>query len=339
MNASAAIRPEGLQASDWAELRLRCPKCAAMMEAPINLTDFAVDTQECARCGSAIYAIDGIWRAILPGRASQLDASLSVYEAVREAEGRWSENAEFYRSLPWQDTTGRFAGQWMIRASSFDFLRKHILPACIKMIGQQRLRVLDLGAGNCWMSYRLALYGHYPVAVDIGVGRKDGLGAAIHYRSVLERPFPRFQAEMAWLPFADNQFDLAIYNASFHYAKDYEATVLEAMRVLRPNGAILIVDSPTYRVEADGEAMKGAKAAEFTRRFGTDSGSMGGQEYLTAERLARMERIGIRWRRYSPWYGWRWALRPMMARLAGRRRPSQFHIYLGTLAPGTTEAE
>jgi len=141
------------------------------------------------------------------------------------------------------------------------------------------------------------------------------------------------------LPFANGQFDLAIYNASFHYARDYDATVREAVRVLRPDGAILIVDSPTYRREADGEAMKREKAIAFTRSFGTDLGGMGGQEYLTPERLARLEQIGIRWRRYSPWYGWRWALRPMIARLAGRRRPSQFHIYLGTLAESAAEAK
>jgi SAM-dependent methyltransferase len=139
------------------------------------------------------------------------------------------------------------------------------------------------------------------------------------------------------LPFADHQFDLAIYNASFHYSQDYEATLLEAVRVLKPQGAILIVDSPSYRREADGEAMKREKTAEFARNFGTSSGGMGGQEYLTPERLACLEQIGIKWRRYSPWYGWRWAMRPLAARIAGRRRPSRFHVYVGTLDSRASE--
>jgi SAM-dependent methyltransferase len=224
-------------------------------------------------------------------------------------------------------------------AGSFEFLQKHVLPECMKRIGKQRLRVLDLGAGNCWMSYRLALNGHFPVAVDIGVGRKDGLGAAVHYTTSIGHLFPRFQAEMDHLPFVDGQFDLAIYNASLHYAQDYEGTVREAVRVLRPNGAIAIVDSPTYRRETEGEAMMNENAAEFSRKFGTDSGGMGGQGYLTPQRLARLERFGIRWQRYSPWYGWGWAMRPIRAVLTGRRRPSQFHIYLGTLGSDTTETE
>ena len=339
MNTSAAVHEDPISANAEAGLRLRCPRCTGPMGIPIKPGDLADDRRACARCASPMQAIDGIWRAMPPGRARQLDASLTAYESVREKEGRWSGDAEFYRSLPWRDTTGRFAAQWRIRASSFKFLRDRVLPECVKRMGKQRLRVLDLGAGNCWMSYRLALQGHFPVAVDLGVGRKDGLGAGEHYKDVLGRLFPRFQAEMGWLPFADGQFDLAIYNASFHYAQDYEATVLEALRVLGPNGAILIVDSPTYRLESDGEAMKREKAAEFASRFGTDCGGMGGQEYLTPERLAHLERTGIRWHRYSPWYGWRWARRPIVARLTGRRRPSQFHIYLGSRTDYATEAK
>jgi SAM-dependent methyltransferase len=141
------------------------------------------------------------------------------------------------------------------------------------------------------------------------------------------------------LPFRAGQFDVAIFNASFHYAQDYEVTLREALRVLRPGGAILILDSPSYRNEADGAAMKREKSAEFLRRYGTDGGNMGGQEYLTPERLARLENIGIRWRRYTPWRGWRWALRPFVARIAGRRRPSQFYVYFGTLTREATEAQ
>jgi SAM-dependent methyltransferase len=339
MSTSAAVRRQPLPADRWAAVTLRCLRCAGSMGTPIQVTDLASDRRECVRCSSAIQAIDGIWRAVLPARARQLAPSLTAYEVVREKEGRWSQDAEFYLSLPWRDSTGRFTEQWRIRSKSFDFVRKHVLPEFIQRLGQQRLSVLDLGAGNCWLSYRLASSGHLPVAVDIGISRKDGLGAAVHYASSLGRLFPRFQAEMDCLPFADGQFDLAIYNASFHYAQDYEATILEALRVLRPQGAILIIDSPTYRVESDGEAMKREKAAAFASRFGTDAGGMRGQEYLTPERLLSLERAGIRWRRFSPWYGWRWATRPLAARLAGRRRPSRFHIYLGTRVSSISEAE
>jgi SAM-dependent methyltransferase len=189
------------------------------------------------------------------------------------------------------------------------------------------------------MSYRLSLLGHLPVAVDLSVSPLDGLGAAGHYWTVPGLSFPRFQAEMDMLPFTAGQFDMAIFNASFHYSQDYEVTLRETLRVLRPGGVILIVDSPTYGHEIDGEAMKREKSNEFLRRYGSDVGNMGGQEYLTPERLARLEKLGIRWRRYTPWHGWQWALRPFLACIAGRRTPSQFYIYLGTVTPERKEAQ
>ncbi len=94
-------------------------------------------------------------------------------------------------------------------------------------------RILDLGAGNCWMSFRLALSGYRPVAVDLLTNDHDGLGAATHYRKHLNILFPRFQAEMEYLPFQGEQFDAIIFNASFHYSEDYEATLREALRCVK----------------------------------------------------------------------------------------------------------
>jgi SAM-dependent methyltransferase len=339
MNAPAIINAHTPLAQDPDALRLRCPRCAGAVVPNAREAGRLLVREECHWCGHTTCVIEGIWRTLRPGRANYIEASLSGYESVREKEGRWSEEEDFYRSLPWRDTTGRFADQWKIRARSFAFVRDHLIPQVSKTIEPAHLKILDIGAGNCWMSYRLALQGHAPVAVDIGIGNKDGLGAARHYKSALGQLFPRFQAEMDWLPFADGQFDLAIYNASLHYAGDYGPVLREAVRVLRPSGAIVIIDSPTYRNEADGEAMKREKTAEFARKFGSDAGTIDGQLYLTPERLARLERLGIRWRRHSLWYGWRWAMRPIVARMQGRRRPSQFHIYFGTLSAGTKESE
>ena len=40
------------------------------------------------------------------------------------------------------------------------------------------------------------------------------------------------------------------------------------------------------------------------------------------------KRLGIRFQAITPWYGWRWALRPWIARLKRRREPSRFAILL-----------
>lgn len=336
VSAQATIPHAAISAEQ--ALLLRCPVCAAVL-GDLELARLNKATRYlCSICSFAITYIDEIWRALQPKQIEQIESSLSAYESVRKAEGRWSERPDFYLALPWRDLTGCFSRQWQIRARSFQFLQRRILPALISTLDRESLRILDLGAGNSWMSYRLAQMGHIPIALDISTSPLDGLGAARHYRERGEQPLICFHAAMDRLPFASEQFDLAIYNASFHYAHDYTEVLREAKRVLRPGGAVVIIDSPTYCNEADGEAMVREKHEEFARRFGTGRGSMDGLEYLTPDRVARLELLGIRWTRYSPWYGVRWAARPLMAQLAGRRTPSRFHIYLGVLAQNAPEA-
>jgi len=333
MTTLSQVMPLHLANTVAGDLRLCCPQCGTQVCTIRDDFEAAPLRTSCPRCALPITLRDGIWHAMHPDESTRLAGTLSAYESVRKIEGRWSADSAFYLALPWRDTTGRFTSQWHIRGLSFSFLQAKIVPVLQRRVGKTSLRILDLGAGNCWMSYRLALAGHRPVAVDLCINAQDGLGAALHYKNALGRLFPRFEAGMNRLPFADAQFDLAIYNASFHYSQDYAATLREALRVLGRGGSILIVDSPTYPKESDGEAMLQEKSAEFTRKFGTDRGNMGGQEYLTPQRLAKLQALEIRWQRLSPWYGIRWALRPVIARLRGRRRPSDFVIYLGTRVP------
>jgi SAM-dependent methyltransferase len=98
----------------------------------------------------------------------------------------------------------------------------------------------------------LAQLGHHPIAVDLQTNSFDGLGAAIHYQHSLPKLFPRFQAELDRLPFANGQFDCAIFNASFHYSENYDRTLAETIRCLRPGGTIVIADSPLYSREEVG---------------------------------------------------------------------------------------
>jgi hypothetical protein len=71
------------------------------------------------------------------------------------------------------------------------------------------------------------------------------------------------------------------------------------------------------------------RRAYFRDRFCTASDSVESQEFLTGERLHSLEEaLSIRWTVHSPWYGWRWAMRPWVARLRKLREPSKFRIYV-----------
>jgi SAM-dependent methyltransferase len=268
-----------------------------------------------------------IWLALPPERQAYYQRFLHDYELVRKAEGRGSDDAQFYRSLPFRDRTRRNSWQWSIRARTYRYIERKILPV-LRNVACGPLAVLDLGAGNGWLSYQLARLGHCPVAVDLQCNAFDGLGAAAHYDLVLLKAFPRFQAEFDRLPFADAQFDCAIFNASFHYSESYDRTLGEAIRCLRPGGMVIIADSPYYHREASGLQMLEERRRTFRKSFGLDSNHLASCEYLTRDRLLVLEaRHGLHWTHHRVWYGINWACRPLVARLSGKREPSKFRIY------------
>jgi SAM-dependent methyltransferase len=184
------------------------------------------------------------------------------------------------------------------------------------------------GRGNCWLSYRLALRGHRPIAIDILGDPLDGLSAGHHYQTLT--PFARVNAEFDSLPLAPGSVDIAIYNASIHYSPNYRHTLSEIRRCLVPAGCFLIVDSPVYRRREHGEAMRRERHQQFQATYGFASDSLESIEYFDEEMLAELGRdMGIAWRVYRPWYGWQWAARPWKALWKGKRPPSRFWILEG----------
>jgi SAM-dependent methyltransferase len=299
-------------------IRLRCPRCSA------NLLSL-----NCTKCGLSMSDEDGILRALPPVRAEHYAQFITDYERIRAAEGRGSANQEFYLGLPFRDSSGKNTGQWRIRACTYRHLVERVLKPGIRSGG----RVLDLGAGNCWLSFRLALSGYKPIAVDLLTNRYDGLGAAEHYRNYLPGFFPRIQAELAHLPIQDEQVDAAIFNASFHYAENDLEAVREALRCVKPGGLVIICDTPWYTSDESGRKMVAERRTSFLARYGTASASIESIQFLTDERLQLLEeRLSIRWNVLSPRYGLRWSMRPLIAKLYGRREPACFRIYVARKA-------
>jgi len=252
---------------------------------------------------------------------------LDDYIKIRHAEGRGSQNSDYYFALPFRDITGRLQDQWTIRAASFRYLERRILPRIEKQTARP-LRIADLGAGNCWLSYRLSLRGHLPVAIDILADPLDGLAAGRHYQE--RAAFGRVNAEFDDLPLASGSLDLAIYNASIHYSTDYRRTLTEMRRVLRPDGRFVIIDSPVYRRREHGEMMVRERHKQFQTTYGFASDTLPSIEYFDLEMLDDLGRdLGIAWTVDRPWYGWQWALRPWKARRHKKRPPSNFWILTG----------
>lgn len=257
--------------------------------------------------------------------APELDRFARDYAAHRAREGRELSDTEL-RALPYL-RSGPLGRQWRVRAQTYDAFRRVVLGPLAQRIG--KLDVVDLGAGNGWLSYRLAKEGHRCTAIDIRDDAVDGLGAADAL--VAEAPFAREVATFDAIPLADASADLIVFNAALHYSTDLTATFAEARRVIRKGGVIAILDSPFYEHEADGADMVAEKRARAAQTFGERADTLIGLkviEFLTAQRLYDASRgLGLAWRRtpvrYPLWYEWR----PVMARWKGQRVPSRFDLW------------
>src|SRR5205814_9527987 len=141
--------------------------------------------------------------------------------------------------------------------------------------------------------------------------------------------FPRFRAEFEHLPFRDGQFDAVVFNASFHYAENFELASSEAMRCCKPGGMLIVCDTPWYRSDDCGKRAIGERRAAFQRDYGTSFASIENEEYLTDERLRSLEkRLETSWIAHLPQVGLKWGFLPVLAKLGYGPEPARFYIHV-----------
>lgn len=311
-------------ARDQQTFRWCCPVCRSSLFQPTE------DVLICPSDRRSFRRNGLIWDFLTAERRAYFERFQREYLCVRHAEGRGSDSEEYYRHLPYSQETGEIGRQWQIRARSYECLMKDCLPR-FNPAGDRSLRILDLGAGNGWLSYRLSRLGHRVVAVDLLDDELDGLGACRHY----DADFTPIRAEFDALPLEDGQFDLAIFNASLHYSGDYVRTLSSAFRALDSEGAVILMDSPLYRDASSGDQMVTERKTSFQRLYGFTSDSIPSESFLTYGRLDELSiRLGVRWEFLWPNYDWKWRLRPLLARLRQRREPATFALILGRAQEG-----
>lgn len=254
-----------------------------------------------------------MYQFLSPGRAAASDAFLAQYRRVRSDEGRCARSACYYRALPLIEASDPHAAEWRIRQESY----RTLLSARTGVLSPRSwLRVLDLGAGNGWLSNRLASLGHAPVAVDLLDDDADGLRT----RRLYEHAFVAVRADFDALPFVSRQFDLVILNASLHYSQDPERTLGEAARVVAGGGALVVMDSPMFECHVDGELMVQEQLKRIAGDSGVSAAVRPGVGFLTFRRMREIAgRLG-RHARFLPSRGplaWR-ARRAWSRRRIGR---------------------
>lgn len=245
-----------------------------------------------------------------------------AYAEHRKSEGR-GYRGQALLDLPYVQS-GPHISQWKIRARTFEaFIARVLRPMARQSDGP--LTVLDLGAGNGWLSHRIAVEGHRAIALDIRTDCVDGLGAAAPFlvRSASVQPMA---ASFDAIPLACASVDIAVFNAALHYTTDLPSVLQEAGRVTKPGAKIVIMDSPFYPREADGLAMVAEKRAALAEGPAILI-ALPFIEFLTRERL-RSAAPELEWTRERVRYPLAYEIRPMVAAITGRRRPSRFDLWV-----------
>lgn len=104
-------------------------------------------------------------------------------------------------------------------------------------------RVLDLGCGGGHAAYAVAPHARDVVAYDLSPEMLEvvaGAAAGRGLANVVTR-----QGRVEALPFEDAAFDMVVSRFSAHHWTDVAAGLREAVRVLKPGGAVCMIDTVT----------------------------------------------------------------------------------------------
>ncbi|MFN8062576.1 MAG: class I SAM-dependent methyltransferase [Vicinamibacterales bacterium] len=245
---------------------------------------------------------------------------IEQYRRVRARDGFCRTDPDYYRALPVVPPSDPDFDRWRVRQASFAHFRAFLET----FAGGRRLRVLDLGAGNGWLSAWLASAGHRPVAVDLVADETDGLGAVRHY----ETPFVAVQADFESLPVAPHQFDLVVFNGTLHYTRDVADTFRRACRMLDGAGAVAVMDSPLFESKKAGADMVAARDRAFAEVYGLTPVPASGVGYLTRAELEHVSGTqGLRATFVRSRGSWRWEVRRTLDRWRSGRELATFGVW------------
>jgi SAM-dependent methyltransferase len=216
-----------------------CPDC----QGPLDADDQAVAAWLCRNCGQR-FDVQGRIPVLFRGEeAGRWAAFAGHYREARRDEGWQPLTPQQALALPYGRPPGPSALYWRVRRQSFcelmGSLARHGPPPA-------HGPAADLGAGNGWLSYRLAQLGYAVLAVDASRDADWGLGAAAkHYLPRVQ--FALAQGDLAHPPLQAGRMALIVLNASLHYVENLEGSLRRMACALKPGGRLVVLDTPIAR--------------------------------------------------------------------------------------------
>ena len=128
-------------------------------------------------------------------------------------------------------------------------------------------RVIDLGAGTCWVTAKLSKLDRIDqvVALDMSERFLTDVGPRIirHYGGVAAK-IAFAIGSFNHVPFPDASFDCAWLVASIHHSLSPVKTLLEARRVLRPDGTLFVIEGPSSVLQIRGRRLHSIAMTHLT---------------------------------------------------------------------------
>jgi SAM-dependent methyltransferase len=168
------------------------------------------------------------------------------YLLLRKKENRLYTDEEL-GDLPAIDSGHPHADEWKMRERSAQRL--------INYLGKKQspLKILDVGCGNGWLSSRLAtIRGSVVIGTDVNFFELQQAARVFEERSNLHFIYGDIETGL----FEEKQFDVIVFAASIQYFPSLKEIMQQALRLLKDDGELHIIDSPFY-AEAEFEAAKG----------------------------------------------------------------------------------
>jgi len=132
---------------------------------------------------------------------------------------------------------GRHPGVYEKTDVFMKYLRR---KAAARLLSLPNLNILDIATGTGSQGYEFALLGHSVIGIDLDLNMLQK--AQNKRRETLDLDF--LHADVTHLPLAANQFDAAVISFAMHDVPKQVGLglLLEAARVIKPEGVIYIID-------------------------------------------------------------------------------------------------
>lgn len=168
------------------------------------------------------------------------------YLELRQRENRVYSD-EIVRNLPGFDGPYSQKKEWMLRKITLTKLIAHFKSR------RDKIRLLELGCGNGWLSHRLAISLNADI-FGLDINEMELRQGARLFSDCRNLTF--IHGDIFTVDIRKESFDIILLPSSIQYFPDLRQLLNRLLELLKPDGEIHIVDSPIYKSSIESQEAK-----------------------------------------------------------------------------------